>query len=272
MLIRAYGGISGELDAAGYSAADIQRIKREVDRFLKLREIIRHASGESIDLKAYEADMRHLIDTYIEADEPRKISPFDDMPLLELIVKSGIAEAIKMLPEGIKSSRDAIAETIENNVRSKIIKDHLNDPAFYDRMSTLLDELIASRHQKAIDYEAWLKQIAELANRVESGRAEETPSQLNTPGRRALYNNLKLDRVGHVDLDLSDDPAGYEGQQDKRARLAMAIDEAVRGVRPDGWRGVTAKENVIKKALFEVLRDADEVERLFLVIERQREY
>ena len=30
---------------------------------------------ESIDLKAYETDMRHLIDTYIEADAPRKISP-----------------------------------------------------------------------------------------------------------------------------------------------------------------------------------------------------
>nr|WP_223293877.1 hypothetical protein [Pelodictyon phaeoclathratiforme] len=78
--------------------------------------------------------MRHLIDTYIEADEPRKISPFDDMPLLELIVKSGIAEAIKMLPEGIKSSRDAIAETIENNVRSKIIKDHPALCHFTDRV------------------------------------------------------------------------------------------------------------------------------------------
>ena len=38
--------------------------------------------------------MRHLIDTYIEADEPRKISPFDDIGLLELIVKTGIADAI----------------------------------------------------------------------------------------------------------------------------------------------------------------------------------
>ena len=38
--------------------------------------------------------MRHLIDTYIEADEPRKISPFDNMGLLDLIVKTGIAEAI----------------------------------------------------------------------------------------------------------------------------------------------------------------------------------
>lgn len=272
MLVRAYAGIADELDSAGYSAADIQRIKRDIDRYLKLREIIRHASGESIDLKAYEADMRHLIDTYIEADEPRKISPFDDMPLLELMVKSGIAEAIKSLPEGIKSSRDAIAETIENNVRSKIIKDHLSDPAFYDRMSTLLDELIASRHQKAIDYEAWLKRIAELAARVESGRAEETPDQLNTPGRRALYNNLKLDRAGLVDIDLSEERPEYKGQQDKKLHLAMTIDEAVRRVRPNGWRGVKAKENVIKKALFDLLQDEDEVERLFLVIERQREY
>jgi type I restriction enzyme, R subunit len=55
--------------------ADIARIKQKLDEYLRLREIIRKASGETLDLKPYEADMRHLIDTYIEADEPRKISP-----------------------------------------------------------------------------------------------------------------------------------------------------------------------------------------------------
>ncbi len=49
--------------------------------------------------------MRHLLDTYIEASEPRKISPFDNLSLLELIVKTGIAEAINRLPDGIKSDR-----------------------------------------------------------------------------------------------------------------------------------------------------------------------
>ncbi len=88
--------------------------------------------------------MRHLIDTYIEADEPRKISPFDDMGLLDLIVKTGIADAIATQLGGLKGNRDAIAETIENNVRSKIIKEHLNDPAFYEKMSALLDEIIAA--------------------------------------------------------------------------------------------------------------------------------
>jgi len=126
-------------------------------------------------------------------------------------------------------------------------------------MSMLLDELIMSRHQKAIDYEAYLKRIAELAKRVASGHGEETPDQLNTPGRRALYNNLKRDR-------------GEQGEQESRVQLAMMIDETVKQVRPNGWRGVKPKENVIKKALFDVLQDEDEVERLFLVIERQREY
>jgi hypothetical protein len=103
--------------------------------------------------------MRHLIDTYIEADESRKISPFDNMSLLELIVKSGIANAINAQLGGIKSNKDAVAETIENNVRSKIIKEHLTDPDFYEKMSALLDEIIAARKAKAIEYEAYLAQF-----------------------------------------------------------------------------------------------------------------
>jgi type I restriction enzyme R subunit len=150
-LVRAYANISDELVKAGYSDADIRRIKQKLDEYLKLREIIRNAADEKLDMKAYEADMRHLIDTYIEADAPRTISHFDNMPLLELIVKTGIANAINSLPNGLKGNKNAIAETIENNVRSKIIKEHLNDPAYYDKMSALLDEIIAMRKAKAID-------------------------------------------------------------------------------------------------------------------------
>ena len=181
-LVRAYANIADELEPAGYGAADIARIKERLDHYLNVREIVRKASGETLDLKAYEADMRHLIDTYIEADEPRKISPFDDMGLLELIVKTGIADAIASQLGGLKGNRNAIAETIENNVRSKIIKEHLNDPAYYEKMSALLDEIIAARKAKAIEYEEYLKRIAELAKRVEAGEAEDTPEQLGTAG------------------------------------------------------------------------------------------
>ncbi len=59
-LVRAYANIADDLAHAGYTDARVGQIKGDVNRYLKLREIIRQASGETIDLKAYEADMRHL--------------------------------------------------------------------------------------------------------------------------------------------------------------------------------------------------------------------
>ena len=248
-LVRAYANIADDMQQAGFSTFEIERIKKDTERYLKLREIIRQASGETIDLKAYEADMRHLIDTYIEASEPREISDFGDIGLLDLIVKSGIADAINSLPKGIKNNPQAISETIANNVRSKIIKEHLNDPAFYDRMSTLLVEILDDLRSQQIDYEEFLKRIADVAKRVQQGKAEDIPIALNTPAKRALFNNLNSDEA-----------------------LALKIDEVVRRVKPDSFRGNLAKERVIKAELFSILDSESEVERIFQIIVNQSEY
>ena len=123
------------------------------------------------------------------------------MGLLDLIVKTGIANAINNQLAGLKGNQEAIAETIENNVRSKIIKEHLNDPAYYEKMSALLDEIITARKAKALEYEDYLKRIADLAKRVAAGQAEEMPEKLNTPGKRALYNNLGHDEALALKID-----------------------------------------------------------------------
>ncbi|MFM8220148.1 MAG: hypothetical protein ACKOJF_14645, partial [Planctomycetaceae bacterium] len=85
--------------------------------------------------------MRHLIDTYIRAEESEKISAFDDMSLIQLIVERG-PDAIEALPERVRRNEEAVAETIENNVRKLIINESPIDPAYYDKMSSLLDALI----------------------------------------------------------------------------------------------------------------------------------
>lgn len=249
LLTRSYASIADELEQAGYSQNEIERIKRELKHYVDVRDIVHNASGETLDLKPYEADMRHLIDTYIEADEPRTISPFDGLSLLDLIVRTGIADAIANKLRGLKGDREAIAETIENNVRSKIIRENLNDPAFYAKMSQLLDELIKARKQKAIDYEDYLKRIAEIAKMVNAGASSDTPDELDTPGKRALFNNLDQDKD-----------------------LALRLDTKIKEVRLDGWRGVQPREQIIKQGMYEILGDVDEVERLFLIVKAQPEY
>jgi len=248
-LIRAYANIADEMEEAGYPVSETVKIKKELDHYLKLREDIRIASGEVLDLKTYEADMRHLIDTYIQAEEPETISPFSDMSLLDIINSEGIVEAIESLPKGLRSSQEAVAETIENNVRKKIIKEHLIDPAFFEEMSKLLAELIKARKENAITYEEYLQKIAELAKQVNEGKSEETPDVLVTVAQRALYNNLGKDED-----------------------LAMQIDKVVKAEKRDDWRGNLPKEREIKQALFEILNDVDKVEEIFTIIREQREY
>jgi len=272
-LLRAYGNLADDLSGAGYDSGAVARIKGYVKRYTDLREVIRRASGESLDLRPYEADMRHLVDTYIEAKAPRKISPFDDMGLLDLISLTGIGEAIDALPDGIKSSKDAIAETIENNVRSKIIQEHLNNPAYYDKMSSLLDEVIKFRKEQADKYEEYLKKVADLVAKVQAGHADDTPEPLKrSPGLRAIYDNLVMPRGQSAKTNLQDE-VGPLPVPDPRLRLAVELDEAIKRVRNASWRGHAARENRIKReALMPLLNDVAEVERMFEIIKRQLEY
>ena len=267
-LVRAYSNLADELEAAGYTPEQIEHIKDLQKHYLNLREIIRMAAGETLDLKPYEADMRHLIDTYIEAQAPRKISPFDGVGLLDLIVKTGIADAIAEKLGDMKGNQESIAETIENNVRSKILKEQLTDPAYFAKMSALLDEIIRLRKERAIEYEDYLAKIAEIAKKVSAGKSDDTPKQLQSPGQLALYNNLK----DHIATDAAQQSDSPYGGLSRAVYIVMLLDTAIKSKRPDGWRGVLAKEQMVKQAMFDVLKDINEVNRLFPIVVAQKEY
>jgi type I restriction enzyme R subunit len=66
-------------------------------------------------------------------------------------------------------------------------------------------------------------------------------------------------------------PYGQSGG-DAVLDLALKIDKAVKQVRPDGWRGVQAKEMMVKQAMYGVLNAVEEVERLFPIIVAHQEY
>jgi type I restriction enzyme R subunit len=230
-LLRAYAALASELEAAGYTAADVQTIRTEVDHFTKVRDEVRLASGDYIDLKAFEPAMRFLIDTYIRAEESEKISAFDDLSLIQLIVDRGAA-AVDAMPASIRKNQTAVAETIENNVRRLIVKESPVDPAYYEKMSKLLDALIAQRRQGVIDYKKYLEEIAALtkAATTPGGAPASYPPAVDTPAKRALYNNL-----------------GKDGT------LTLAIDAALQTSRQDGWRSNAMKLKRVRAAIHAVM-------------------
>jgi len=248
--VRAFANLANELEEAGYSAADIAALKAEVDHYEKARTEVKLASGDYIDLKMYEPAMRHLIDTYIRAEDSQEVAAFDDLSLIQLIVERG-PDAVDALPEGIRENKEAVAETIENNVRRLIVDEQPINPKYYEKMSELLDALIAQRKQDALDYQKYLAEIVELTKKVKNPATGETyPRSLDTPAKRALFDNL-----------------------DKDEAVAIAVDRAVRSNRQDDWRSNPIKVRMVKLAIKAALGGDDSLSAQVLeLVKNQHEY
>lgn len=254
-LLRAYVEIANEMEEAGFTQEEADHIADEVARYENLRKVIKLASGDYIDLKMYEPAMRHLIDNYIEAEDPKKISAFDDLGLVDLFIQKGPVEAIEELPESIKEDKELIAGTMENNVRKVIVNETPQNPIYYEQMSKLLAEIIKLRKDLAICYEEYLKRITDLMIKVRKPETTDryTPN-LNTKAKRALYDNL-----------------------DSNEELALALHDTIIRTKKDEWRGNLTKERQLKEAIYNVMKNTiadnlSEVERIFEIVKNQAEY
>jgi type I restriction enzyme R subunit len=260
-LVRAYAEIANEMQAAGYSTAESQEILREVRWYEQLRSEVKLRSGDYVDMKVFEPAMRHLLDTYVRAEDSETISAFDDMTLVELIVQRGEG-AIEALPERVRQNEEAVAETVDNNVRKLIIDEMAVNPRYYEKMSQLLDAIISERRREALSYKEYLKKVVALTKELRASEAGSYPPGLRSSAQRALYDNIP------------DDPgqsAAEEGAWN-RAELAERVDRAIRQTKKAHFRGNTMKEREILLAIEEVVGDRDLAEELLEVAKHQNEY
>ena len=269
--LRAYANLANEMQDAGYSDAEAREIKAEVDHYEKVRQEVKLASGDYVDMKMYEPAMRHLLDTYIRAEESEELSAFNDLTLVQLIAERGDT-AVDVLPEGIRKNREAMAETIENNVRRLIIDEMVVNPKYYEKMSELLNSLISQRKQEATGYKEYLARLIELAKKVSSPETHASyPPSITSAALRALFDNLEDSQVSvavrkplvHYDSD----PAG-----DVREAKALALDRAIRGVKKADWRGNRFKEREVRNAIKSELDDEGVINTIFEIVKAQSDY
>lgn len=249
--LRAFGEVSGELqEKYHYTVEQIKALEREVTYYIKVRDDVRLASGDYVDLKKYDPDMRHLIDTYLSADPSRVLTSFGGATLVELLVDNGIS-ALKDMPASTPKEQEAVAETIENNIGKEIVERTQSNPKYYEKMSSLLRELIEKRKNDVINYEEYLRQIVELARKVhkpESG-TEYPPEIRESAAKRAFYDHLNGDTV-----------------------VANQIYNAVMSSKQDNFRGSKIKERKIWRAIRAVVKDDQEADQLLALAKEQSEF
>lgn len=274
--LRAFAAIAQSLDEAGYADSEADTLRRETEFYAEVRSAIKHYSGEELDIKPYEADMRHLINTYIQAEPAKGLGELAELSLTELIIKTGIHDVIaKKLNEKGKLSKNAIAETIINNVRKTIIRDRLTDPRFYEQMSKLLDDLIRQSREDAEAYEKFLRDAEVLVKKLHEKQHDSDEPAILRGNANALVIYHNLPDIISADA-LPEDCVVQESQadyDDPLAFLALRVDRLMRDEAPAGWRGDEAKERIVQNFLHPLTgRNREATFKLFDLLKNQPGY
>lgn len=272
--IRAYSAIVANLAEAGYTAAEIKMQQQEAKFYKDMRDAVKRNACEELDIKPFEGDMRHLINTYIQAESSDRLGNLSNLSLTELIVKTGIHDAIaKRLNRQNLLSRKGVAEGIINNLRKVIVRDQLTDPRFYAQMSQLLEELIQQSREETAEYEEFLKKAEALAKQVEQRQSEDAlPVELqDNPTAAAIYRNLPEILAQIPQQNRAAESGADYGQP--YLDLTLQIDQALREKAPANWRGDEVREKQVLDALYPLLnRDRDATLAVFAIIKNQAGY
>lgn len=188
--LNCYANLANSLEDMGYSDAERKEYAECAKKYDALKREIELRSNDHIDMRRYEPDMRQVLDLYVKAEDSEVIAKLDDTSFLDIVAAQN-EEQLNDLPDELKDEYGrASAETVEANLREVIRKDSPFNPAYYGKLSIILQELIDKRKKEMLDYEEYMKELIELVKKARGKSANSYPESIKTPGMRALYDNL----------------------------------------------------------------------------------
>ncbi len=232
-LVRRYIDLANEMEKSGYTKEEAAKIKRQVDFFNDLKDEIKLKSGDALDLKLYDPAMRQLIDNYVRADDSEKLVDLADISFLDLIDAEG---GVDKLPEKIRKNERSVAELLAANMRKMIISERPNNPAYFNKMSELLNNLLREQRDGKLQYKELIEKLIGKLKELRGKAKDKYPESLNTKGKQALYDNLNHDealtlKVYGVIKDNARD--GFRNLDGTGPRKFKALRTAVCNVLPD---------------------------------------
>lgn len=246
--LNCYANLANSLEDMGYSEAERKEYAECAKKYDALKREIELRSNDHIDMRRYEPDMRQVLDLYVKAEDSEVIAKLDDTSFLDIVAAQN-EEQLNDLPDELKDEYGrASAETVEANLREVIRKDSPFNPAYYGKLSIILQELIDKRKKEMLDYEEYMKELIELVKKARGKSANSYPESIKTPGMRALYDNL--------------------GQNEY---LAIRAHEVIKENALVGFRDNRLKQRKLIKALAKLLGD-EMAQKIYDIIKLHDEY
>jgi type I restriction enzyme R subunit len=236
--------------------AQVTTYKRDLRFFHNLRVAVKQRYAETIDYKDYERKVRKLLDKHVKAGDVAVI--VDEVNIFDV-------DAFEREMSKIESVA-ARADTIAHRVKRTISEYMERDPAFYERLSKLIDETIRAYREGRIDEVEYLEQVNKILKTVQSGHDDTVPHKLHAYRDAAAYYGVIREPVSQYTV--GGDP---EGTDDLIADMAIELERIVEKRKIRDWTMNTDVQNEIRVAMDDYLYETGKEHGLPLTTEDIRE-
>lgn len=213
----------------------ISELRKALAFYQKLRATVKLRYSETIDHKEYEAKMQKLLDNYVVAKEMMRITePVDitdaenfDKELEKMGTDRGKADAI----------RTRLARTISEKSKE--------DPAYYKKFSTRIEETIEAYRNRRITDSEYLQKMQDIKEDFRKGNSGISyPTNITTENSRAFYGviydkliprmkeNANIEEIGEIALTIQREieskiKRDWHYNTDIHNEIAQAIDDTI---------------------------------------------
>ena len=213
----------------------ISELRKALAFYQKLRATVKLRYSETIDHKEYEAKMQKLLDNYVVAKEMMRITEPVDITDAENFDK----ELEKMGTD--RGKADAIRTRLTRTISEK----SKEDPAYYKKFSTRIEETIEEYRNRRITDSEYLQKMQDIKEDFRKGNSGISyPTNITTENSRAFYGviydkliprmkeNANIEEIGEIALTIQREieskiKRDWHYNTDIHNEIAQAIDDTI---------------------------------------------
>lgn len=197
----------------------INKYKSDLKFFMTLRAAVRRRYAEVVDFKEYEGKIQKLLDAHVGAVDAEVLTP-----LVNIFDVDAFAKEVEKL-ETPASKADTIAYRTKATITARMDE----DPAFYKKFSTMLEDAIAEYKAERISDLEYLCRVQQIQGHVVGHTGDDTPDTVR-------HNELQRSYFGILREGLVKHGMPAASARDLAADAARRADEIIHRLRIVNWK------------------------------------